>query len=67
MDNYRNPADFLGGAVLHDDGETLTLVDPLSPELIEMIRTSHHRIEVNVKFIAPDELMSIVRPEDDPL
>jgi hypothetical protein len=55
---YRNPIDFLGGAVLHDDGETLTLIEPLPAELVDLIHTSAHRIEVRVQFVADDERLT---------
>ena len=52
---FRNPVDFIGGAFIHDDGETLTLVDPLPPEIVETIHTSAHRIMITLQFVADDE------------
>jgi hypothetical protein len=57
-DHYRNPEDTIGYAVLDPDGETLTLLDPLPAEVVEVIHRSAHRIKVTVQFVADDERMT---------
>jgi hypothetical protein len=56
-DQHQPPGDPLGHAVVDPDGETLHLVDPLAPELVDAILTSAHRLIVTVEFVpdsAPD-------------
>jgi hypothetical protein len=55
---YRNPCDLIGFAVLREDGETLSLIDPLPAELVDLIHGSAHRSEVRVQFVADDERMT---------
>ncbi len=56
--SYRNPVDWIGHASLDPDGEHLLLIEPLSPEVVETILTSAHRIIVSVQFVADDERMA---------
>lgn len=49
------PHDLLAHASLDDDGRGVTFFDELPAEIVELIHTSAHRIEVRVAFV-PDHM-----------
>jgi hypothetical protein len=55
---YRNPVDIVGPAFIRSDGTGATFLDPLSPDMVELIRSSAHRLIVTVQFVADDERMT---------